>query len=123
MAPNENARKWVEALRSGEYEQGKRRLCRDGKHCCLGVACEVAIKNGVEIERRDYGGTIYFDGHCDLLPEKVREWLGLNSDGGRYLPLTGKKSDLATRNDSGADFKRIANIIESRSRGLFVEAE
>ncbi len=34
--------KWVEALRSGEYEQGIMYLRRDGKHCCLGVLCELA---------------------------------------------------------------------------------
>jgi hypothetical protein len=40
----ENRRRWAEALRSGEYEQGQRRLCvtnpGDGSksYCCLGVA-------------------------------------------------------------------------------------
>lgn len=35
-------KKWVKALRSGEYEQGRGHLCRDGKYCCLGVLCVVA---------------------------------------------------------------------------------
>ncbi len=48
--------KWLEALRSGKYVQGHRRLRRVtdlGKvtHCCLGVLCEVM---GVE-----YGGAQY----------------------------------------------------------------
>lgn len=34
--------KWVEALRSGEYQQGVMYLKRDGCFCCLGVLCEVA---------------------------------------------------------------------------------
>ena len=33
--------KWVEALRSGEYEQGRIKLYMDGAHCCLGVLCVV----------------------------------------------------------------------------------
>jgi len=38
--------KWVEALRSGKYEQGRGALLNDGKYCCLGVLCEVV---GLEI--------------------------------------------------------------------------
>lgn len=38
--------KWVDALRSGDYQQGEMFLRRDGKHCCLGVLCELA---GIEI--------------------------------------------------------------------------
>lgn len=34
--------KWVEALRSGKYKQGRSRLKHAGRHCCLGVLCEVA---------------------------------------------------------------------------------
>lgn len=34
--------KWVEALRSGKYEQGEYQLrTEDDKFCCLGVLCEV----------------------------------------------------------------------------------
>lgn len=41
--------KWLEALRSGEYKQGRFALCSDGKYCGLGVACAI---QGVE----DLGG-------------------------------------------------------------------
>ena len=34
-------KKWVAALRSGEYEQGQGYLQKDGKFCCLGVLCHV----------------------------------------------------------------------------------
>lgn len=35
-------RKWLAALRSGEYEQGQGQLLSAGKYCCLGVlACVV----------------------------------------------------------------------------------
>ncbi len=34
-------RKWLKALRSGEYDQGKGKLFCDGKYCCLGVADEI----------------------------------------------------------------------------------
>ena len=44
--------KWIDALRSGEYEQGNGVLCLESAtepeklfHCCLGVLCEVAGLN------------------------------------------------------------------------------
>lgn len=32
--------KWINALVSGKYQQGKGKLCRDNKYCCLGVLAE-----------------------------------------------------------------------------------
>lgn len=45
--PNkERLREWVKALRSGEYKQTSSTLRRDdGSCCCLGVACDLALKN------------------------------------------------------------------------------
>lgn len=34
--------KWVEALRSGQYEQTAEQLVCGGAYCCLGVLCIVA---------------------------------------------------------------------------------
>lgn len=31
---------WATNLESGEFAQGRKRLCRDGMYCCLGVLCE-----------------------------------------------------------------------------------
>lgn len=39
--PVEFKTKWVEALRSGEYQQTKEYLHSEGGYCCLGVACEL----------------------------------------------------------------------------------
>lgn len=33
--------KWIAALRSGKYEQGKEKLHCDGKFCCLGVLADI----------------------------------------------------------------------------------
>ena len=41
-------KRWVEALRSGDYEQGRHSLYEDGKYCCLGVACAI---EGVPAEK------------------------------------------------------------------------
>src|SRR4029077_12689635 len=92
----ENMNKWIEALRSGTYKQGNMYLhmcTEDGvhKYCCLGVACEVAIENGVEISTRlrnhlVSGGTQkIYDEETSTLPDSVVEWLGLAYRGGEYL--------------------------------------
>lgn len=39
---------WVQALRSGNYEQGKGLLYRDGGYCCLGVLAR-AVGRPIEI--------------------------------------------------------------------------
>ena len=41
-----NRKKWVAALRSGKYKQGKGQLYDnlDEKYCCLGVACDLFHK-------------------------------------------------------------------------------
>lgn len=42
--------KWVEALRSGKYKQGRDALCTaknaENFYCCLGVLCDVVDPNG-----------------------------------------------------------------------------
>jgi hypothetical protein len=40
MNPEVKAR-WVAALRSGEYKQGKGALRLNNKFCCLGVLCDL----------------------------------------------------------------------------------
>lgn len=42
--PEDFKKKWLEALRSGEYKQGTGFLyeANEDRYCCLGVACRVA---------------------------------------------------------------------------------
>lgn len=41
------AKKWIKALRSGDYEQGRGVLkSTDDKYCCLGVLCDVVNPAG-----------------------------------------------------------------------------
>lgn len=46
---------WVRALRSGEYEQGRKRLKSGNNYCCLGVLCKVA---GLQIETEHGNGVV-----------------------------------------------------------------
>ena len=48
-----NLKKWVEALRSGKYKQGKYRLKTNDYHCCLGVLCDVVDKKYLKTHAED----------------------------------------------------------------------
>lgn len=99
------AKKWVEALRSGKYVQGKGTLINDGNHCCLGVLCEISGFGG----SGDHGWQQY-----GSLPKDVRQWSGMGTVTG-ILPGSGEFNELSlvTLNDkAGATFDEIADIIQ-----------
>lgn len=112
---NDNAKTWVQALRSGKYTQAQGRLKVAGSYCCLGVACEL-----YRIETGE--GDWYHDSFLDqpaVLPGRVRDWLGLHDIEGA-LGYGAKQTSLAERNDMGDSFDEIANLIEAREVELFV---
>lgn len=137
-------KEWLAALRSGVLVQTKERLGRiDGSRCCLGVACDIAVKRGiipppvpndnpvVPSDALTYGAS-KDDGS---LPEEVMLALGMKSRIGSYLNEAQKKEKeslgyqhsvsncLAQDNDShGKTFSEIADIIESRPEALFQRA-
>lgn len=80
MIPNkENILKWVEALESGEYKQGIGSLRVGDNYCCLGVACEVAILNGVKMDHLVTSSALHtYDGEYTTLPRSMRMWLGID---------------------------------------------
>lgn len=120
---NDNAKKWVAALRSGEFEQGAGCLAKHGKYCCLGVACMVYQQEvGDLITYTARSGHRYFNGQDGALPDAVREWLGLGSDNGR-MEHTGhsNRDSLTEINDRGTPFSEIADIIASEPEGLFCD--
>lgn len=90
LTPGQVRGKWVEALRSGDYEQAKSKLQvtevdsdsnKKIGFCCLGVLCDLAVRHGVidkPIEIHEtYHSHNEFDGEVDGLPPAVRAWAGL----------------------------------------------
>lgn len=97
--------KWLNLLRSEEYEQGNGQLGYDppdgtpARRCCLGVLCEVAVQEGV-IEKKVINGDVIYGVNLAVansisddvtgvagedwesakfyLPKAVREWAGLS---------------------------------------------
>lgn len=115
---NENAQKWVEALESGEYKQGRGALLKGYEFCCLGVACDVAIKNGVALKVDRRGRWTVFDGCHLALPPAVQDWLGLRTEDGEAKDGT----CLTSLNDwEDLSFSEIAAVIRSEPPGLFRE--
>jgi hypothetical protein len=124
MDKKEFRKKWVEALRSGKYKPGRKRLCRDGAYCCLGVACDLYNKlnpeNPLPTSVMADGAIRY--GYNDVyLPSIVQKSLGMSNFMGQYIDSQGYEGNLAHDNDLGFSFLRIAEIIESEPEGLFVK--
>lgn len=94
----ENAKKWVAALRSGKYQQGKNALCIEGKFCCLGVAHECLVGEGKITRPND------FDAYNRILKE---------------LEITSYDQFVRFNDKYGMTFEQIADEVEC----LAAEAE
>jgi hypothetical protein len=98
----------VAALRSGLYPKGYGKLHRAAAGfqkegwCCLGVACDVAARSGLELSRDTDHILHYerFDGSDSYLPQKVQEWFGFDNHSPR-LKTPGGMKDAASVNDTG----------------------
>lgn len=98
--------KWVAALRSGEYEQGRGGLRNSNNSggdtfCCLGVLCDV-------INHQNWVNKVVYEHQSDrsagYLPISLRIEIGLSEE---------QESQLAGKNDDGESFGRIADYIEA----------
>jgi hypothetical protein len=131
------AKKWVKALRSGKYKQGKSFLKQfnnkgQPKHCCLGVLCELYNdtmkknhKKTISVKCRDDShldyGYVTFANKDDSLPAVVRKWAGIKSEMGTfsYTERIFKRTKcLADLNDTGKKFSTIADIIEKNVENI-----
>lgn len=116
-----NAMRWVKALRSGKYKQGKGKLKNtdDNSYCCLGVLGEI---NGIDSEHLERSG---------LLNGDTKTKCGIKDSSGQpyrsdkvSVPIkikTKNKSEFACltyANDDGATFEQIANWIEKNYKLL-----
>lgn len=115
-AQKELRKKWVEALRSGEYKQGRICLCNNNRYCCLGVLCDVAGADFIVYQHSS--GVRQYEGFCSQLSTRLMERVGLSTPFGSF----GYRKSLIELNDRDKKtFKEIADIIESEPPGLFIE--
>ncbi len=116
MVNKENILKWAEDLESGKYPQAKGALNNEEGLCCLGVACEGAIENGVPVSVVRTQSGVFYDGDRQVLPESVQDWLGMDSADPivEFVADDGTETwdSLAILNDDlGKTFPEIAAII------------
>lgn len=116
--------KWLEALRSDKYQQGKEALCKIGydgekRYCCLGVLTDLymqefpdKIKFDIVYNRLkfiDNSDVCQIQSHDYLLPA-IMHWAELDSTDPEIVE-TG--TCLSTINDNDTSFSEIANMIET----------
>lgn len=114
---------WVDALRSGKFEQGRNtlRVEVDGRpaFCCLGVLTEIAVGDGVTKR----AGTGYKDVDSDgltheedgVLTASVQWWAGLpDSNPFVNTPDGGRRTLSCLNDDEEYDFEQIADVIEEQ---------
>ena len=123
-----DVKKWVEALRSGDYQQAKGILCKEDEisgdfyYCCLGVACDIFVEGDwVQHEGWDVWGIDPYEEF--VIPSHVdkKGWGHTETTTFTFPSLETLKKmgldvayaqELAELNDHGWSFKKIANKIE-----------
>jgi hypothetical protein len=133
------ANKWIKALRSGKYEQGKNCLRSfDDKFCCLGVLCDIMdiphwklpTASDAAFNRLDsYSGSYRFGcnpedikTYAGLLPPMAIKTAGMKSEDRDLFWSTQEERNEAKKkygavtlvgmNDHGRTFEQIADVIE-----------
>jgi hypothetical protein len=130
---NDKAAKWIDALESGNYEQGKGELKAPSGFCCLGVACEIDPDVKYSNSDLDYA----FNGYSadTELPYGYKSELGLlQGCGGAenktviYKGSTVRDGEgtvarsLITLNDQCSfTFKQIARVLRDTPENFFEE--
>jgi hypothetical protein len=119
----EIAQRWVDALRSGKYVQGryllKQKREKSDKYCCLGVLCELYLQDHpdsplrpaiqLDTETLTHGDFYTFGQESEVLPKPVQEWAGIDE-------ITCRS--LAELNDSGNSFTKIADTIVDHAENM-----
>ena len=99
------AKRWVKALRSGEYRQGIGQLRdRNDQFCCMGVLCNIHAYDHPKIAARQITREGYM-GVNGMPPSQVRDWASMRGN---------SLETLAELNDTSKwSFKKIADYIEA----------
>ena len=101
----EVVKRWVAALRSGEYKQTQGQLWSGDGFCCLGVLCDLAAKDGgPQWERDSFAGS---SAHPEIA---MWNWVVGRGQGRDAIAISER---LVEANDRQLKtFRQIASIIE-----------
>jgi len=116
--------KWIAALKSGEYKQGRYKLREDDNYCCLGVLCSLYANDtdenckwcGISIGEniKWYFRTTGENDRTATLPKAVIEWAELNNDDPEVVVEYDGLIALSKLNDRGTSFDVIAKLIDEQ---------
>ncbi|NBO72453.1 MAG: hypothetical protein EBU66_19235 [Bacteroidetes bacterium] len=123
--------KWIDALRSGKYEQGSEKLRSVDGYCCLGVLCDLYAQEqnkewdlkGIDEENHQVMDYWYFDGESEFLPDSVREWAGITFNNPKVRVDVTENDDeddwfyqdeIANLNDTGYTFEELSKLIQEQ---------
>lgn len=112
-------KKWVAALRSGDYTQAQGSLLSKNlegdSHCCLGVLCDLAEKAG----KGSWDGYFFMDKQFQStnswLPPGIMKWTGVKTEHGAF---SASVKSLVGLNDAHTSFTELADIIEANYKDL-----
>lgn len=107
--PPDYKAKWIEALRSGRYAQGKNYLRVKDTYCCLGVLCDITGTEWKPMDGSDCYGSKGWTGipnpyECypkEIIPAMQQD---VKDESLQWL--------LSRMNDDGKSFNEIADWIE-----------
>lgn len=112
--------KWLKALRSGKYQQGRGDLKSGNSFCCLGVLTDLYIKENKKVaawapaggfELRNKDGNL-IEHESALLPRAVQKWAGLRTDNPKVKIGSGTEHLSEVNDHIKKDFKDIAHRIK-----------
>jgi len=112
---------WVAALESGEYKQGRGRLRKKDRFCCLGVLCDLYNKEtgkGKWIKIRPHKESFFRLDNGNVVsgfpPNEILEWAGLKSES-PVIIIKNSRAEISGLNDENRyNFKRIASLINEQ---------
>ena len=111
-------KKWVEALRSGKFKQGKGALYKSTSgYCCLGVLCKVMGYKFVPSKNFFSMSKISCDTEGEMvtiLSDEIYQKAGLDTNKGSRVFINDEYLYLTEHNDHGKTFEEIADAIEEQ---------
>jgi hypothetical protein len=108
-------KRWVDALRSGEYKQGRSYLGMNNQFCCLGVLCEIIYRDGKIDKRERDDGLVQYGVRRDStsLPIEVQDLADIDDD--PLIHYNNLPTMISNLNDiKKLQFPEIADLIEEQ---------
>ena len=113
MMKPEIKQKWIDALSTATYKQGRERLRHKDEFCCLGVLCDIySRETGVEwVPLDDY---MEIEGRIATLPKEIMEWAGLEINPMVNIESLGMCPLIDVNDKLNYTFPQIAELIREQ---------